>query len=329
MDQQNPNIDKKDRLIMQQLEVNPRLSYKEMGKKVGLKGDTVEYRINKMSKSGIISRMFAELNLSKIGLKTYRLYLKIENMNKVKEQEFINYVISTPKAQWYAEFEGEWDYTIRYAVINEMEFKEELDKLMSKFGQFVRAKDIIISIYQTYLYVSYLTDNERRLGRIKQVSSQAIEKLDYFDKKILYYLISDGRTKSTEMAKKLKISPDAVQYRIKKLINRGTISNFTTWFDRRKLGYGYYKILVWLQFATIESEINLTNYCEQHLNVVFINRVLGNWDLEIDFDARNPEEIHEFIKDLKNAFPNIIRDHTTLSILTDKVLNPFRAINKL
>ncbi|MDO8554533.1 MAG: hypothetical protein Q7S22_07025 [Candidatus Micrarchaeota archaeon] len=66
------------------------------------------------------------------------------------------------------------------------------------------------------------------------------------------------------------------------------------------------------------------SYCEQHPNIVFINRVLGNWDLEVDFDAKNSREIHDMVKELKSRFSSLIRDHTTLTILKDKVLNPFR-----
>ena len=132
--------------------------------------------------------------------------------------------------------------------------------------------------------------------------------------------------KTIELAGRVKSSADAIQYRIRKLTELGIIAFFTTWFDRRKIGYEYYKVLFWFQFATKEDEEKLIRYCEQHPNVVFINRVLGNWDLEVDFDAKNAKEIHEFVKDLKNRFSNIIRDHTTLTILRDGVVNPFGEI---
>lgn len=317
-------LDKKDLLIMQQLELNSRASYKEIGKKVGLSGEIVEYRIARMLSQDLISTMFAEPNLSKLGLKTYRVYLKMENMNEKDAENFFAYISTHPKAQWYAEFEGEWDYTIRYAMENETQLKEEIDNLISKFGKFIKAKDILITSYQSYLPITYFTNGERLTRTLKLTTTDKIE-IDKTDREIISMLMENARVKSVEIAKKIKTSPDTVNYRIRKLVKEGVIAFFTTWFDRRKLGYEYYKVLIWFQYATSLDEKRLISYCEQNRNVVFINRVLGNWDLEVDFDARNSKEIHDVVKDLKIKFSNIIRDHTTLTILRDGIINPLRS----
>ena len=319
-----PKIDRKDKAIMHLLEQNARASYNELGKKVGLSGETIEYRINRMLKFDFISRMFAEPNLAKLGLKTYRVYLKVENMNENDENTLMNYLANHPKAHWYAEFEGEWDYTVRFALENEAEIKYEMDALITRFGKFIRVKDLVITSYQTYLPITYFTGGERKTRLLQLTSDEEIEKIDEIDKKILSYLMDNARIKTVDIAEKIKISPDAIQYRIRKLIEHKIIAFFTTWFDRRKLGYEYYKVLLWFQYATKEDEEKLIRYCEQHPNVVFINRVLGNWDLEIDFDAKDSKEIHELVKNLKNKFSNIIRNHTTLTILRDGIVNPFK-----
>ncbi len=310
-------LDKKDKMIMNALENNSRASFKEIGKNVGLSGENAEYRIERMLKNGLISRMFAEPNLSKLGLKTYRIYLKIENTTEKNEREIFDYFANHPRARWYAEFEGEWDYTIRYALEKEAQLKEELDALTVRFGQFIKAKDIVITSYQMYLPITYFTGGERTLRELYMVDS--LEKADPFDLKILSALCNNSRTKTVDIAKEIGISPDAVQYRLRKLVESKVISFFTAWFDRRKFGYEYYKVLIWLQYATIRDEKKLIAYCQQHPNAVYINRVMGNWDLEVDFDARNAVEIHEIVKSLKNRFAGIIRDHTTLTILRDGI----------
>jgi DNA-binding Lrp family transcriptional regulator len=307
---------------MQQLEENARQSYTEIGKKVGLSNETVEYRINKMLETGLIQRMFAEPNLTKLGLKTYRVYFKMENLNETKNKEFFSYLSNHPRVQWFGEFEGEWDYTVRYALSDENEFKTVLEELFAKFGKYIKAKDIVITTYQRYLPATHLTGTERKEQKIYKTKDS--ESVDETDRKILFYLFENARMKSVEIADKIKISPDAVQYRIKRLVERGVISAFTTWFDRRKLGYEYYKVLLWFQYITPEEEQKIMNYCEQHPNIVFINRVLGNWDLELDFDAKNSKEIHDMIKDLKGKFSEVIREHATLTVLRDAVQNPFR-----
>lgn len=330
MKRKNPlKLDKKDKLIMQQLEENSRQSYSEIGRKVGLRNDTVEYRINKLRKSGIVIRMFAEPNLAKLGLKTYRIYLKVENVTEKEEKEMVDYFMNHPKGHWFAEFEGEWDYTMRYTMKDDLEFREEIEALMRRFGRFIRSKNIVITLQQSYLPLSYFTGME---GKVRLVSLERVEKiesLDEIDRNIMGLLFDDSRMKTVEIASAIGISADAVQYRIKKLLEREIISFFGVYYDPSVLGYTRHKILLWLQHTTKEREKKLIRYCEQHPNSSYLNRVVGSWDLEVDFDARNAQELHDIVKDLRNKFSDIIRDHSTLTILREHVPNPFKGLRKL
>src|ERR1700736_1151886 len=54
--------------LLQELQQNARLSYSELGQRVGLSSPAVADRIHKMEEAGIISGYHAEINLSKVGL---------------------------------------------------------------------------------------------------------------------------------------------------------------------------------------------------------------------------------------------------------------------
>jgi Lrp/AsnC family leucine-responsive transcriptional regulator len=318
-------LDKKDRLIMQQLEENSRQPYSKIGKKVGLRSDTVEYRINRLLKSGIVIRMFAEPNLPKLGLKTYRVYLKVENMTEKEEKNMIDYFMNHPRGNWFAEFEGEWDYTMRYTLQDEIEFREEMEILMKKFGRFIKSKNIVITLQQSYLPITYFTGKEGKIRLVSLERVEEIETLDKTDRKIMELLFDDSRMKTVDIASKIGISADAVQYRIKKLMEKEIISFFGAYYNPTVLGYTRHKVLLWLQHTTKEQEKKLIRYCEHHPNSAYLNRVVGSWDLEVDFDARNAQELHDIVKDLRNKFSDIIRDHSTLTILREHVPNPFKS----
>jgi Lrp/AsnC family leucine-responsive transcriptional regulator len=316
-------LDKKDRLIMQQLEENSRQSYAEIGRKVELKSDTVEYRINKLLKAGIIIRMFAEPNLSKLGLKTYRVYLKVENTTEAEEKMLLGYFMNHPKGHWFAEFEGEWDYTMRYTLKDEIEFREEIEELMGRFGKYIRSKIIVITLQQSYLPLTHFTGKEGKIRSVSLERSEKNEELDDNDREIMRLLFENSRIKTVDIASKTGISADAVQYRIRKLLERGIISFFGVYYDSSLLGYSRHKVLLWLQHTTRKREEQLIRYCEHHPNSSYLNRVVGSWDLEVDFDAKNAQEIHDILKDLRNKFSDIIRDYSTLTILKEHIPNPF------
>jgi Lrp/AsnC family leucine-responsive transcriptional regulator len=318
-------LDKKDKLIMQQLETNSRQTYSEIGRKVGLRSDTVEYRIKRLRKSGIIMNLFAEPNLPRLGLKTYRVYLKVENMTSEEEAGFVDYLMNHPKGQWFAEFEGEWDYAMRYTLKDEIEFREEIEELMRRFGRFIKSKNIAIALQQSYLPLNYLTGMEGEIRRISLERVEETERLDETDEKIMGYLFDDSRMKTVDIASRIGISSDAVQYRIRRLLERGLISFFGAYYDPLAIGYTRYKVLLWLQHTVRERETQLIRYCENHPNSTYLNRLVGSWDLEVDLDARDTRELHGIVKDLRNRFSDIIRDHSTLTILRERVPNPFRS----
>ncbi|HII38838.1 TPA: hypothetical protein HA318_02455, partial [Candidatus Micrarchaeota archaeon] len=56
----------------------------------------------------------------------------------------------------------------------------------------------------------------------------------------------------------------------------------------------------------------------------YLNRVIGDWDLEVDFDARNTAELHAIVKEIRNKFSLIMRDYSVLTILNERISNPFK-----
>ena len=68
-------IDLKDRKILYQLDLNCRQSNTQIGKKVGLSKEVVNYRINRMEKEGIIIRYWTEIDLFKLGYNIFRIYI--------------------------------------------------------------------------------------------------------------------------------------------------------------------------------------------------------------------------------------------------------------
>ena len=77
-------------------------------------------------------------------------------------------------------------------------------------------------------------------------------KLDSRNKRILYELWNDARIPASQIAKKLNLSREVVEYRIKQLIKDKYIQEFITIIDTNRLGYKQYTIH--LQLKNFEEE---------------------------------------------------------------------------
>lgn len=66
--QNNYQLDEVDWMLLQALQENARLSFRELGQRVGLSAPAVIERVRKMENAGILVGYHAEIDLAKVGL---------------------------------------------------------------------------------------------------------------------------------------------------------------------------------------------------------------------------------------------------------------------
>ncbi len=111
-------------------------------------------------------------------------------------------------------------------------------------------------------------------------------------------------------------------YRVKRLQQRGILTGYTAWFDSRKLGFNYYKILFWFQGSSIEEEQKFVRYCMAKSEVLYLVKIMGGWDMEIDVIVRNNEELHDLTREIKTKFGHIIGRHAFITVVAERTRNP-------
>jgi len=57
----------------------------------------------------------------------------------------------------------------------------------------------------------------------------------------------------------------------------------------------------------------LIKYCKNHPNIIHHVRVLGNWDLEPEFETFSEEEFNLILQDMRDRFSDLIK---TVDIIT-------------
>ncbi len=75
-------IDDKDKEIINLLEDDARVQYKEIANKINVSSDTVKYRIDRMKEQGILEGITPVLNFNKLGLFQYAAVLKFPYLDK-------------------------------------------------------------------------------------------------------------------------------------------------------------------------------------------------------------------------------------------------------
>lgn len=90
--------------------------------------------------------------------------------------------------------------------------------------------------------------------------------MDAVDKRILFMLLRDGRASQRSIATALRLSPPAVNYRIRKLIDDNIIKKFTLYVNPNLMGQ-YHGFIAFKNYTDYDGEVVSTFKCLEWLNV--------------------------------------------------------------
>nr|MCK4929693.1 Lrp/AsnC family transcriptional regulator [Nanoarchaeota archaeon] len=150
-------LDSKDKLILEQLQLNARQSISKIAKKTKLPRDVVKYRIKKMEKNKVIRMYHAVVNSSKLGYPMYTYILfTLTNFGVEEENKLISYLKQQKNITYVDKMTGKWDLAIAILSKNFKEFDDVLRDIRMKFSHIIKDFDVG-TIIQEYKY-DYVTD---------------------------------------------------------------------------------------------------------------------------------------------------------------------------
>jgi DNA-binding Lrp family transcriptional regulator len=308
-------LDKKDFKLLYELDKNSRLSYSQLSKKVKLSQESVRYRINKLIREGVINKFFTVIDISKLGFTFYKILIKLHNVNEEKMKKIIDSLSKKEKVVWLTSLDGGYDIGLVIKAKDILELNLFLEELDSKYSSYISKRVFSVNIRGEYLYRDYLVNNKRSLEpKFSYTVESKKEKVDEKDLTIIKELTKDARINSVEIAGKLKISPDNVLQRKKKLETKNIINRYNIILNNHKLNQIHYKVLIYLNNFSPKMIYEFINFCKSINRVVYIIKTLGGWSYELDIEVENIEQYRKIMMDITNRFSSIINDYDTLII---------------
>jgi DNA-binding Lrp family transcriptional regulator len=135
------------------------------------------------------------------------------------------------------------------------------------------------------------------------VEKQAlISVLDDLDRRILFYWDMNARAPAAEIARKVRAPVMTVNYRMKRLEERGIVTGSITEINTARFGYN--NIKVYFQFQNINKRIEqeIFDYLKSIDHVGWIVGCSGRWDALFCFWARSSHEFFSTFVNIINKF---------------------------
>lgn len=129
-----------------------------------------------------------------------------------------------------------------------------------------------------------------------------MEKLDVKDRKILYELDMNSRQSFSHLAKKVGLHRDVVTYRVKKLQEKGIITNFYTEINDKKLGYAEAKFYLNYQNVSPPIKQEIIEYLTKSPYLDIVHSLEGQYDLVVISSEKDIAKFYEVWNNIINRY---------------------------
>lgn len=140
-------------------------------------------------------------------------------------------------------------------------------------------------------------------------------KLDAHDTKLLAELDSNARQTYLQLGRKLRLSKDAVKYRMERLEKTGVIDGYYTEINTKQLGYTAYRFYLKLQNLDKQKKQHVIDWFVKRRETFFIAEVIGPWDLSVLVWAEDHESLEALWNEFKKNYCHHLQRYL-LSIFT-------------
>src|SRR3989339_1564093 len=205
------NIDLKDKKILYELDRDSRQSNKQIAKKVGLSEQVVGNRIRRLQEWGIVEYFFVKTNPSVLGYMHIKIYLRLHNITKQKEEELLKDLNQQNNIYWLSSLRGKYDLVASVYVKNIADFTKRYEELFGKWRNYILERNVIV-LERAFTYTkAYLIPKQKSEEIVYSIGKEKEIQLDKADNEILKILNKDGRKSLIDISKELKVSADTVK----------------------------------------------------------------------------------------------------------------------
>ena len=143
--------------------------------------------------------------------------------------------------------------------------------------------------------------------------------MDKIDLKLLGTLNENAKLSISKLAKKIRVSQQVADYRIKKLQELRIIGGFHTVINPLALNFRLFRISIWFSKINEQFKEDFLSYLKNQGGVAWAGFINSVWDLIIDYYAKSSSEVEDFINNFSKKFQNVSKyEVSELTLVIEK-----------
>ncbi|MBI5227863.1 Lrp/AsnC family transcriptional regulator [Candidatus Micrarchaeota archaeon] len=148
-----------------------------------------------------------------------------------------------------------------------------------------------------------------------------IPKLDTYDKKILYELDVNSRISVSNLARKVRLPKETVNYRLKRLVEKKYVRDLYAIINASHFGYRYYKISFKFHSLDTALEKEIVEYLKNEKSCANLRITEGAYDIVFLGIHKTSGDLKEFLENFSRKFGMYLVDKNIQKIVTSYKIN--------
>lgn len=310
------NLDKKDRMILYQLDINSRQSSNQIGKKVGLPRSVVAYRISKLKKEGIIKNFFTLIDSMCLGLIPIRIHIKFKNTTSQKIMEIVDFFVNNKYSTLVCLTYGFFDLSVVIEVREMHDFYDTWLNAKKRYGYYFQNHSLSLFINEMKFNQSYLLLNDAKKSDRENylfIGKRNIDQIDDIDIGILKIVATNAEVSLVDISKEFNMSSVAIKHRLMNLIKKNIILGYKVDIDYSRIGFQ--KLKSYIKLNDFNKRTYIKNYIKYNHHLINIDENSGESDIELEFILKHVGDLRDIMNDLSDRFPNVIKNYDIVSTI--------------
>ncbi len=298
------NFTKADK-VLAYFELRANASVVSAAKALKMQNPTVRYQLSRLIDTGVITSKRAYVDINRLGYTSYFIFFSLASSSATLRSRLLKKLIDIPQVVWLCEVGGEFHYGVSIAVRSPREVLAFIESLSNTAPNLIRDKLLSIRVSVTTFPKKYLSSGKLSKSLLSQ-GANTVETVDQTSKSVLYFISKPSFDTERMLAEKSGIVPSTFSRKARELEKLKIITGYQYIVDVSKLQRQVYRLLV----ITLSRDKNLRQriykFSENHPLITKFIECLGQWDYELEVEARDNEQISILRAELLESLPDSI-----------------------
>lgn len=297
-----------DKRILFELDKDGRASFSKIAKAAGTSPQVVKYRFARLEEYGAIKHFWAFADYDKAGYPFFWGYwMKFSGLTAEQEEEMYAKFRANKYIPIVMRTDGYADCMIAIIAKDVFHHNQVLQEIFNEYGQYITMSEMVVGVGFVKFLRSYLIgeENKEQIFSLSGGSTEIVRLME-IERKILSLLQIDGRMELTEIAKTIGVTPALIHRYYTRLVRKGVITRITYTLNYEVIGLKAFRVLFKIKQFKKDRIDALFNFSLRNPNIINYVKVMGNWQLMLDIETVDLDELRNLLRKMKHDFNDII-----------------------